>query len=44
MILIIFGLFLGSASQMQIKYDKCAKVSFKGSVCKLEKKMHTYKR
>ena len=44
MFLIILGLFLGNATQMQFKYDKCAEVSFEGSVCKLEKKMHTYKK
>lgn len=44
MILVLFGLFLGNASQMQIKYDKCKTVNFETKVCSFEKALNSIKK
>ena len=44
MILVLFGLLLGTTAQMQLKYSKCNAIDFKYSVCKLEKKLNNFKK
>ena len=44
MALFIFGLFFGTATQMQFNYDECKSVDFKEKTCKFEKKLHAYKK
>lgn len=37
---IFFGFFIGSMTQMQIKYDHCKENKFTGEYCKTQKRLY----
>lgn len=39
-ILLIFGMIVGNATQFQFKYDYCKEVEFQGDYCSTPKKMN----
>ena len=41
-ILLIFGMIVGNATQLQFKYDHCKETEFKTSYCKTQEYLSQY--
>jgi hypothetical protein len=43
-IALLFGLLVGNTTQLQLKYEHCKSLEFKGEYCELQKKLSEIKK
>jgi hypothetical protein len=44
LVAVIWGLIVGNTAQLQLKYDHCKSIEFKGEYCELQKKLSELKK